>query len=240
MRASDPSERNFEIFADVVHAGLSLRKAAEKYELSVGRIQQVVGQVRSWYDATTPQWGSDDAHAQVAQGFKLLKGRLNHLYVEAMEAWRASQSYYVSQREQMSKPGSAVTFYKQSLGNTRYLLTAMRIAEANAAATVRQAKVCEKLGAKPAAPATPTIAPPVEPYARMEAVEEEVTAKEEQPVAATSVEETPCVAVPEPSPPSVAEVPEISDPMRPRLAKKLARHEKRKAARERKRSRQLM
>ncbi len=240
MRASDPSERNFEIFADVVHAGLSLRKAAERYELSVGRIQQIVQQVRGWYDATAPQWGAGDGPTQVAQSFKLLKDRLNHLYVEAMEAWRASQSDLISQREQMSKPGSAVTFYKQSLGNTRYLLTAMRIAEANAAATVRQAKVVEKLGATPAAAATPTVAPPAEAYARMEALEEEVATEEEQPVAATAEEEKPCVAPPEPAPSNAAEVPEIPNPMRSRLAKKLARHEKRKAARERKRSRQLL
>ena len=237
MRTTDPSDRNFEIFCEVEHAGVSLRAAAAKYELSVARIQQIVAQVRGCYRARNADGSPEgDAAGVERDGFLLLKGRLTYLYEEAMDAWRKSQGEQTVEREHASRTGTKTVTTSTSFGQVRYLAIAMRIAETQCRATARHALYCERLAQKNVSSAT-TIAPPTGVYAREEEAEAVVEAPVAEEAIATPSQETSCQTLLVPV--RLSEVPEteITNPMRSRLAKKLARHEKRKAARERKRNR---
>lgn len=236
MRATDPSDRNYEIFCDVEFASVSLRKAAEKYQLSPTRIQQIVEQVRQWFRATSVSWeveGSPIGTAMLAM--RVCEERLRYLNTLTMEAFVASQAEITVRREFPGRANAAVVTTTRSFGEALYLREAVRITQASHAASCRHALLLQRLQNNDN---TFEHAPPVEVCAR----EEETFVEEQQPDSPTSV--------PSPMPQPVYEsssapitsfdvpFPALATPVRSRLDRKLARHDKRKAARERKRARQ--
>ena len=156
MRMTEPSERNFEIFYSVETEGLSLRKAAEKWRLSVVRIQQILEQTRKWYVANTPDWVLSLAPGeQVLVACRMYGQRLSHLRSQAMEAWQASQTPQTIRREvaaTLNKPACIVNTTKSSYGQAQYLTLTAKLCDAEFAAAQRMAVALHKWQAKAAAP----------------------------------------------------------------------------------------
>lgn len=235
MRACEPSERNFEIFAEVEFGGLSLRAAAEKFDLSPTRVTQVVQQVRHWLKQSTPKWAQDDLEALPFVACRIWEERLRFLYAEALDAWRASKTEVWVRREAVNHPEAAIVRTTRSFGQVRYLAQAMRLAEAQLRSALRLAEIQSR---RQAPHATEPSAPPEEVCALQspEAAEQITDAPEE--IVATH--EAAALSAPQARDvlPLESDAIAFPNPVRSRLERKLARHAKRQAARERKRARQ--
>lgn len=129
-----PSGRGFEVFSAVILAGKSTREAAAAFQLSQTRVCQIVERVRKWQAEVVGTDDADNAQPSEEQRMRLARciaaGRLDHLYGESMEAWRRSQGELKKRRS--SRFGDEVTTTAVSCGDPKYLLAAMRLAEAQA------------------------------------------------------------------------------------------------------------
>ena len=236
MRVTEPSDRNHEIFYDVEFGGVSLRRAAEKYALSPTRIQQIVIQVRDWFQATAPDWAVEgDPQRTAMLASRIAEERFRFLYTTTIESFFASQAEVTVRREFAARPGAIATT-SRCFGEAVYLREAVRITQASLACSYRHALLMERLQSRPA-PAEN--APPAEVCAR-----EAESTRDAPPPAPPSSEQSPTPAVVCDSPGQsiiTYDVPieAFTAPVRSRLEERLARHEKRKAARDRKRARRL-
>ncbi len=156
MRMVEPSERNFEIFYSVETECLSLRDAAEKWQLSVVRIQQILEQTRKWYVANTPDWVlSLPPGEQVMVACRMYAQRLGHVRSQAMEAWHASRASQTIRREveaTASKPATVVITTKTGFGQPQYLTLVAKLFDAEFTAAQRMAVAINKWQAKVEAP----------------------------------------------------------------------------------------
>jgi hypothetical protein len=112
-----PSERDFQVFRFVRVELHSTRAAAEVFGISQTRVRQVVSRVVEYLLATAREGLEEDEQEPagsltVAQ--QIARMQLEHLYQKAMEAWHKSQE--------------ANGFGMASLGQTKYLSLAARIA----------------------------------------------------------------------------------------------------------------
>jgi plasmid maintenance system antidote protein VapI len=155
MRASEPSARNFAIFCEVEFEGASLRHAAEAYEISPTRVQQIVNDTRAWYIDTTPEWVREtDVSIQPLLACRRHQARLEHLYGQAMQAWLNSQTEITTTRV---RPGvlenSEVRVTQPCFGQVRYLTAAMQMSKAQIDAAERLCQIRENYAERPAPPA---------------------------------------------------------------------------------------
>jgi hypothetical protein len=129
MRVSEPSERNFLVFNAVEFERRSLRSVAEEQRISVGRVQQIVAQMRAWYVATTPEWvGAAPLALQPLVAARMFDERLSHLSREVQQAWEDSKGLVsVTRKSATSSQGQTTT--TQSAGQPRYLLALARLAK---------------------------------------------------------------------------------------------------------------
>ncbi|MDX1944526.1 MAG: hypothetical protein SFU86_03895 [Pirellulaceae bacterium] len=105
-----PSERDFEVFYAVVVEGESPQAASERFGLSPARVAQIRQSVSDWLARSAPQARPVPAAQRTELAAEIAEKRLDHLYAEALAAWRKS-------------PGA---------GDVRYLALAARIAERGA------------------------------------------------------------------------------------------------------------
>ena len=91
LRSLPPSERNFEIYGAVVVEGMSTRAAATAFGLPQTRIVQIRDHVAHWIAAHLPTVRQLPPAQRVALAAEIAEKRLDHLYAEALEAWRQSQ-----------------------------------------------------------------------------------------------------------------------------------------------------
>jgi hypothetical protein len=129
MRLSEPSERNFLVFHAVEFERRSLRSVAEEHRISVGRVQQIIAQMRAWYVATTPEWvGAAPLALQPLVAARMFDERLSHLSREVQQAWEDSKGLVsVTRKSAMSSSGQTTT--TQSVGQPRYLIALARLAK---------------------------------------------------------------------------------------------------------------
>jgi hypothetical protein len=129
MRLSEPSERNFLVFNAVEFERRSLRSVAEEHRISVGRVQQIVAEMRAWYVATTPEWvGATPLALQPLVAARMFDERLSHLSREVQQAWEDSKGL-VSVTRKSATSSSGQTTTTQSAGRPRYLLALARLAK---------------------------------------------------------------------------------------------------------------
>ena len=108
-----PAERDLEVYRLVMVEGRTTRAAAECVGLSQTRVCQLVERVVQWLGAVLPPAAEglpDEQRLLLAQQISV--SRLDHLYAEAMAAWRESRA---------DASGSS------RRGDVRYLAAAMRI-----------------------------------------------------------------------------------------------------------------
>jgi hypothetical protein len=129
MRLSEPSERNFLVFNAVEFERRSLRSVAEEHRISVGRVQQIIAQMRAWYVATTPEWvGTAPLALQPLVAARTFDERLSHLSREVQQAWEDSKGL-VSVTRKSATSSSGQTTTTQSAGQPRYLVALARLAK---------------------------------------------------------------------------------------------------------------
>jgi hypothetical protein len=129
MRLAEPSERNFLVFNAVEFERRSLRSVAEDHRISVGRVQQIIAQMRTWYVATTPEWvGAAPLALQPLVAARMFDERLSHLSREVQQAWEDSKGLAsVTRKSATSSSGQTTT--TQSAGQPRYLIALARLAK---------------------------------------------------------------------------------------------------------------
>jgi hypothetical protein len=129
MRLSEPSERNFSVFNAVEFERRSLRNVAEEHRISIGRVQQIIAQMRAWYVATTPEWvGAAPLALQPLVAARMFDERLSHLSREVQQAWEDSKGL-VSVTRKSATSSSGQTTTTQSAGQPRYLVALARLAK---------------------------------------------------------------------------------------------------------------
>jgi hypothetical protein len=102
---------------------------AEEHRISVGRVQQIIAQMRNWYVATTPEWvGAAPLALQPLIAARMFDERLSHLSREVQQAWEDSKGL-VSVTRKSATSSSGQTTTTQSAGQPRYLLALARLAK---------------------------------------------------------------------------------------------------------------
>jgi hypothetical protein len=130
MRLAEPSDRNYTIFTAIEFERQSPHKLANQHGISVGRVQEIVAQVRQWFASTTSNWvGSLPVALQPLVAAHLFDERLTHLSREANEAWEASKGPISVTRKSAGSNSPGVTTTTNSAGQARYLAIGARLAK---------------------------------------------------------------------------------------------------------------
>jgi hypothetical protein len=120
-----PSERDFLVFEAVAFGGSSTRQAAAEFGVSQTRIMQIRRHVAQWIARSVPEGLDLTPMQRLRLAAHIAEGRVDFLYSQALEAWRASQKPLTSEcRGRL--PGEPRT-PRDSHGDPRYLLAASRI-----------------------------------------------------------------------------------------------------------------
>jgi hypothetical protein len=130
MRLTEPSDRNYSIFTAVEFERRSPHSLAAQHGISVGRVQEIVAQVRQWFASTTSNWvGSLPVALQPLVAAHLFDERLTHLSREANDAWEASKGPISVTRKSAGSNSPGVTTTTNSAGQARYLAIGARLAK---------------------------------------------------------------------------------------------------------------
>ena len=121
-----PSERDFQVFEEVVIGGASTRAAAAMFGVSQTRIVQVRQRVAEWMGAEVPPTPRLTPLQRLRLAAHIAEGRADFLYSQAMDGWRASQQPLTSVCH--GRLGEE-TRTRERHGDPRYLFAAMRISE---------------------------------------------------------------------------------------------------------------
>jgi hypothetical protein len=146
MRHDEPSERNYAIFCAVEFEQQTVRAVAQQHDVSPTRVQQIVEQMRSWYETTTPEWVKRiDPAVEPLVACRMYDDRLAYLSQQAMDAWRQSQGEQTVTRQTsgLLHSGGQITTTKSTFGAPRYLVIAARLAKMRVDGSMRLAKWLE-------------------------------------------------------------------------------------------------
>jgi hypothetical protein len=151
-----PSERDFQVFEEVVIGGTSTRAAAAQFGVSQTRIVQVRNRVAEWMGAEVPPTPRLTPLQRLRLAAHIAEQRADFLYSKAMDGWRASQQPLTSVcRGRLGEESRT----RERHGDPRYLLAAMRITERQVqlSGTIRKVLVEaeEREGEAPAEPNPP-------------------------------------------------------------------------------------
>ena len=124
-----PSERDFELYNLVVIEGASTRAAAGVFGLSQTRVIQIRNRVAEWIASEVPPLASATPAQRLALAADIARNRIDFMYSQAMDAWRASQGQSTTARS--------------SHGDPRYLMLAARITERSIGVETRIVKASE-------------------------------------------------------------------------------------------------
>jgi|GEM_PF-1232470 hypothetical protein len=122
-----PSERDFLVFEAVAFGGTSTRQAAAEFGISQTRVMQIRREVADWIARSVPEDANLTSIQRLRVAAHIAEGRVDYLYAQAMDAWRASQQ----PRTSICRGGLSgeVQTTRDSYGDPRYLMVAARIAE---------------------------------------------------------------------------------------------------------------
>ena len=231
MRTSDPSDRDYGIFMAVEFEHVSLRAAAEQWQLSPTRIGQIVAQVRAWYVDSTPQWVREVAGSmQPVVAARRHDQQLQQLTSAAMQAWHASQGEVTTRHQREGLAGGATTRTMVSFGQTRYLVAVARLSEMRVRAAQRLAKITSAV-VLPCLASESDNTPPEMPCAREGHSDTIGEPLDEDVVDASDAAEDGCGDMLESleTPPFTRT--ELQIPVRAKVERKLSRKQRRKLAR---------
>jgi hypothetical protein len=119
-----PGERDFQVFERVVVEGATTRQAAAQFGLSQTRIVQIRQRVAEWIGKEVPPTESLTARQRLVLAGRIAEQRIDFLYSEVMEAWRASQGSHTIIR---NGDNGETQITRDSHGDVRYLAMAARI-----------------------------------------------------------------------------------------------------------------
>ncbi len=119
-----PGQRDFQVFERVVVEGATTRQAAAEFGLSQTRIMQIRQRVAEWIGSEVPPTESLTARQRLVLAGRIAEQRIDFLYSEVMEAWRASQGPHTTIRNGDS---GETQITRDSHGDVRYLAMAARI-----------------------------------------------------------------------------------------------------------------
>jgi hypothetical protein len=125
--ALPPSERDFLVFEAVAVHGSSTRQAAAEFDISQTRVMQVRQHVAEWIAKAVPDGLDLTPQERVRLAAHIAQGRVDFLYSQALEAWRASQKPHTSVCRGRLTGETRTT--RDSHGDPRYLLAAARLSE---------------------------------------------------------------------------------------------------------------
>ena len=92
-----PSERDFLVFQAVAFGGTSTRQAAAEFGVSQTRIMQIRQHVAQWIARSVPEGLDLTPMQRLRLAAHIAEGRVDFLYSQAMDAWRASQKPVTSE-----------------------------------------------------------------------------------------------------------------------------------------------
>ena len=143
MQVTVPSERNFRIFNAIECLGRSRREAAELFDISATRVQQIVTQVRQYLS----RFGSPELlHISPSQAelgcLRLNYEKLRFMYRQLMRLWDESvvQSLDVVAQTEIAKHGG-----KRVEPNIKLIQQAMKVATEQTKLAGRMAKAYTEL-----------------------------------------------------------------------------------------------
>ncbi len=119
-----PGERDFQVFERVVVEGATTRQAAAEFGLSQSRIVQIRQRVAEWIGKEVPPTESLTARQRLVLAGRIAEQRIDFLYSEVMEAWRASQGSHTIIR---NGDNGETQITRDSHGDVRYLAMAARL-----------------------------------------------------------------------------------------------------------------
>lgn len=119
-----PGERDFQVFERVVVEGATTRQAAAQFGLSQTRIVQIRQRVAEWIGKEVPPTESLTARQRLVLAGRIAEQRIDFLYSEVMEAWRASQGSHTIIR---NGDNGETQITRDSHGDVRYLAMAARL-----------------------------------------------------------------------------------------------------------------
>jgi hypothetical protein len=126
-----PSSRDFHVFEEVVVNCRPTRLLAEAMEISQTRICQIVERVWEWQEQVLPRIDRDAPSEMLVKAAKYLAAeRLNWLYGQTIKCFEMSQGQQSKRKKTMLGEETITT--TSSLGDVRYLHTAMKIIAAQA------------------------------------------------------------------------------------------------------------
>lgn len=126
-----PSERDMEIYEQVVFARMSQREVAEMHEISQPRVHQILQEMAAWMADNTPGFVAGLTPAQRLRlvHYNVTK-QLEHHQECLMEAWRESAGLEVVRRTTIMGPvRQTVELERPTRGKPHYLHAASRVSQ---------------------------------------------------------------------------------------------------------------
>lgn len=126
--ALPPAEGWMEVYSLVCIEGYSVPDAAAKLNLPAAKVRQVKNQVLTWLGTNKPLLAERPKEEALKLSEAMARERLEHLYAEAMEAWKNSQHQEVTTRQEGIMARTTRTI-KSSHGKVCYLEIAAKISD---------------------------------------------------------------------------------------------------------------
>ncbi len=125
---SPPAEGWMDVYSLVCVEGYSVPDAAAMLNLPPAKVRQARNQVLTWLATNKPLHAEKSKDEALRLSEAMARERLEHLYCEAMEAWKNSQQEEVQTRQEGVLARTTRTI-KTSHGKVCYLSMAAKIAE---------------------------------------------------------------------------------------------------------------
>jgi hypothetical protein len=148
MRVTVPSERNFEIFHELVEDGHSLSEVGQRWHLSRARVAEIREQVRRWRKLVAPDWDEDRYRRQDSVTLcRIHQDRTGRCYELMMESFRISRGMQTVAETAADDVHMTTTY--NSPGEPRYLLAAIRCSREQMQTGLVIAKLPDEFFARP-------------------------------------------------------------------------------------------
>ena len=120
-----PSDRDFDVFEDLVVGGSTTRATAYEFKISQTRVCQIVARVRQWIKALLGDTDGLTPEQQLKLAIGIAGDRLDFLYNKAIVGWNSTQGSM--EKTQILPNGNAITTQVECYGEPRYLIAAGRL-----------------------------------------------------------------------------------------------------------------
>jgi hypothetical protein len=148
MRITVPSERNFEIFHELVEDGHSLTDVGNRWHLSRARVAEIRDQVRRWRKLVAPDWEEDRYRRQDSVTLcRIHQDRTGRCYELMMESFRISRGMQTVAQTAAADVHMTTTY--NSPGDPKYVLAAIRCSREQMQTGLVIAKLPDEYFARP-------------------------------------------------------------------------------------------